>query len=118
MRPQDDPAAADRLRAYNRGLRFGTNQHDGAVGRREDKPSVPRTLPVRDREDGVRREGVATRDRVRHPQHPRYQSGSVHSRHGVRGHRQEADIQVEGAVFEVRRLGGDGTVERGPHLHG
>ena len=70
-RRQDDPAAAVGLWPGDRGLGHGDGERHGAVGRRQDQPALPRTLPLRDRQHEVPGEGAAPRDRIRHPQHPR-----------------------------------------------
>lgn len=47
---------------------------------------------------------------------PRYPSGSIHPRHGLRGNCEETDCSAEGAQPEVHRPGGPGVDQRGP-LH-
>lgn len=113
---QDDPAAAERLRAGDRGVGVGAGEHERALRRRQDQPTLPRALPLRDRPHRVRREGPAARDRLRHPQHSRHPRGPFHPRHGLRRDREGPDRPPQGAVSQVRGPRRPGAVERGPHL--
>ena len=65
------PTPAGWLWKGHRRQRHWRGQHHGAQWRREDQSALPRTLSLRDCQDGVQQEGATEGDRLRHQTHSR-----------------------------------------------